>query len=346
MLNPTMPPEAATMPDPGDDLIARVVGGPDHTWFFWTGRESVRETERTLAIASRSLESFESILDFGCGCGRMLLWMEELSRTSTLYGTDIDDEAIAWCRENIPYATTSVNGGDPPLPFADGSFDLVFNHSVFTHIDERRQDAWLTELRRVVRPSGFVVLSTHGEVALGDDPWGIRQRLEDNGIVFQPDLYPSDFPLPDWYQNTYHAPWYVFEHWGRWFDIRGYVPGAALGVQDHVLLQRKADDALERVSLAARPLRDITEGDAGAERPASRLARVQKDRAVANGSSSQFGPAGRLARQVALRTMRPYSAHQDNFNTAATTAIEELAQAVDAQAARIAALERRGTDQE
>lgn len=52
-LTPHMPPEAAGMPNPGDNLISRVVGAPDHTWFYWTGRESVRELERTLASARR-----------------------------------------------------------------------------------------------------------------------------------------------------------------------------------------------------------------------------------------------------------------------------------------------------
>ena len=254
----SMPSEAANMPDPGDDLIERVVGGPDHTWFYWTGRESVREIERTLAIADRSLDSFQSILDFGCGCGRMLLWMEELGQTRALHGTDIDAEAIAWCREHIPYAKLSVNDGDPPLPFADGTFDLIFNHSVFTHIDERRQDAWLAELHRVIQPGGFLVLSTHGEVALGEDPWGIRDGLESEGIVFMDGVIAPDFPLPDWYQNTYHAPWYVFEHWGQWFEIRGYVPGGALGVQDHILLERAPENSSPRVPLAARPSRPAT----------------------------------------------------------------------------------------
>ncbi|HEV3321667.1 MAG TPA: class I SAM-dependent methyltransferase [Solirubrobacteraceae bacterium] len=249
----SMPSEAARMPNPGDDLIARVVGGPDHTWFYWSGQESVCEIERTLAIADRSFDSFTSILDFGCGCGRMLLWMEELGQTRALHGTDIDAEAIAWCREHIPYAKLSVNGGDPPLPFADGAFDLIFNHSVFTHIDERRQDAWLAELHRVTQPGGFLVLSTHGEVALGDDPWGIRNGLESEGIVFMDGVIAPDFPLPDWYQNTYHAPWYVFEHWGKWFEIRGYVPGGALGVQDYILLEHAPESASPRVPLAARP---------------------------------------------------------------------------------------------
>ncbi len=243
------------MANPGDDLIARVVGGPDHTWFYWSGQESVREIERTLAIAGRSFDSFASILDFGCGCGRMLLWMEELGQMRTLHGTDIDAEAIAWCREHIPYAELSVNDGDPPLPFADGAFDLIFNHSVFTHIDERRQDAWLAELHRVTQPGGFLVLSTHGEVALGEDPWDIRERLESEGIVYMDGVIAPDFPLPDWYQNTYHAPWYVFEHWGKWFEIRGYAPGGALGVQDYILLERVPESTSPGVPLAARPRR-------------------------------------------------------------------------------------------
>jgi hypothetical protein len=44
------------MPDPGEELISRVAGGTDRAWFFWSGRESVRELERTLAIAGRSLD--------------------------------------------------------------------------------------------------------------------------------------------------------------------------------------------------------------------------------------------------------------------------------------------------
>ena len=242
MLDVTMPAEAATMPDPGGELISRVLGGADRAWFYWTGRESVRELQRTVGLVGRTLDSFTSILDFGCGCGRMLLWLEELGHRCALHGTDIDVEAIGFCREHLPYAELTVNDSDPPLPYPAGAFDLVFGHSVFTHLDERRQDAWLSELRRVARPGGLLVLSTHGEVALRDDVWGIRERVQDEGIVFIDDVFGPEYPLPDWYQRTFHARWYVFEHWRRWFEIRAYLPGGALEVQDHILLQRRAGE--------------------------------------------------------------------------------------------------------
>jgi SAM-dependent methyltransferase len=335
----SMPPEAATLPDPGEELIARVAGGTDRASFFWSGRESVRELERTLAVAGRSLDSFESILDFGCGCGRMLLWMEELGRTRALHGTDIDADAVAWCRIHIPYARVSVNAADPPLPFADGAFDLIFNHSVFTHIDERRQDLWLGELQRVTRPGGLLVLSTHGEVALPDGAWEMRDRLERDGIVFMDHSFPADFPLPDWYQNTWHAPWYVFEHWGRWFDIRAFVPGAALRLQDHVLLERRANGAPVRRPLAARPWLPA-EGS-----PEIRVAQaLAQARAARNHDANE--PAvthglRTLAKRLVLRLMRPYIAHEDKFDDAVATSIAELTQATEHHASVIRAVERR-----
>jgi hypothetical protein len=48
-----------------------------------------------------------------------------------------------------------------------------------------------------------------------------------------------------------------------------------------------------------------------------------------------------LARQAALRAIRPYSAHEDKFDDAVATSIAELTRATDHQAAALEALERR-----
>jgi SAM-dependent methyltransferase len=275
----------------------------------------------------------------------MLLWLEQLGASSQLYGTDIDPDAIAWCQANIPYAHTTVNSADPPLPYPDGTFDLVYNHSVFTHIDERRQDLWLSELHRVTKDGALLVLSTHGEVALDQAPSSFRDRAERDGIVFIDDSLPADFPLPDWYQMTFHAPWYVFEHWGRWFEVRAYLAGAALGLQDHVLLERPANGAKPRHTIAPRPVRPAP-GRPAAGRSASKVAAAvatgRSIRAQADSAPSRFGASGRLARRAVLRAIRPYTTHEDQIDDAVVASVEELMLVSEEHEARLRELESRG----
>ncbi len=323
------------MPDPGTELILRVAGGPDRGAFFWSGQRSVQELERTLGILGRSLRSFDSILDFGCGCGRMLLWMEDVGRATALHGTDIDAEAIEWCAAHIPYARFGVNAEDPPLSYAPGTFDLVVNHSVFTHIDERRQDAWLTELQRVTRPGALLVLSTHGEGALPDGGWELRDRLEQDGIAYVDTGNPIVSALPDWYQNTWHAPWYVLEHWSRWFDIRGFVPRGDLDFQDQWLLERRADDAPARAPLVARPVRPATGAPAARVSDALSEARAYREIATPGRRVRQ------LVRRLVLRGLKPYSLHEDKFDDAVARSIAELTRISEQHATEIDALNRR-----
>jgi SAM-dependent methyltransferase len=305
-----------TMPDPGDILLARAAGSTDRAWFYESGRDSARDLERTLSLAGRSIDSFESILDFGCGCGRVLLWLEEVGRRRELHGCDVDADAIAWAAQHIPYCRFAVNGPDPPLPYGDGAFDLVVNHSVFTHLDEGRQDAWLRELHRVTRPGALLVVSVHGEHALGEERTEAHTRLEQHGHLFMADTRPAaELGQPEWYATAYHAPWYVFEHWARWFAIRGYVPRAALDWQDHVLLERTAHT--ERRPLRARP----------PQANAEQLVRAAQARIGA--APSQFGGGGVLLRRLVLRLMRPYTSHQAEIDLALARAIDELGAAPD-----------------
>jgi SAM-dependent methyltransferase len=137
------------------------------------------------------------------------------------------------------------------LPFPDDHFDLVFSSSVFTHIDERAQDFWLAELRRVTQPGGLLLLSVHGERAFrhaeaaarseGRDSTSWASTLAANGILFVEDDNWVGGPFPDWYHTTFHAPWYVFSHWGRDLLIRAFIPRRSLDYQDYVLLEVAGD---------------------------------------------------------------------------------------------------------
>ncbi|MBV8062345.1 MAG: class I SAM-dependent methyltransferase [Nevskia sp.] len=86
-----------------------------------------------------------------------------------------------------PKATVLV-GADGTLPCADGEFDAVLSSQVLEHV--RDPGLYLAECRRVLRPGGRLLLSTHGTMFLHRDPvdywrWtcdGLRLALEQAGF--------------------------------------------------------------------------------------------------------------------------------------------------------------------
>jgi hypothetical protein len=169
------------------------------------------------------------------------------------------------------------------------------------------------------------------------DP-GAADTLEDEGILFLDDRLGPESPMPSWYQVTFHTPWYVFEHWGRWFEICGYVPGGALERQDHILLKR-TDEAWRLEPIAVRPPREP------GELPGAGTSTVRDEiatrRAALSTPSTRLGPTGEWLRRLVLRLMRPYAFHEDRVDEALAGALDELAGRVDAHAERLSALERR-----
>jgi SAM-dependent methyltransferase len=81
----------------------------------------------------------------------------------SLHGCDYNPKLVAWCRHNLTFASFKTNGLAPPLPYEDQQFDLIYCVSVFTHLTEPLQHAWMAELHRVLRPGGLLVFSTRGD---------------------------------------------------------------------------------------------------------------------------------------------------------------------------------------
>lgn len=240
-------PLTSRLEDPPDALIYRVTGVKSADWFRRSGELSVKDIQTALNLVGKRLADCQQILDFGCGSGRILAWMSSIVAPERLWGVDIDAEAIAWLRAHLPGVNVQVNQPLPPLPFADEKFDLVYCHSVFTHLDEHYQDAWLEELRRVTQPNAILILSFSGDHcfrtfeenwrAAGADPAPFKNQLTRQGLLFiEDDEWKPHFP--DFYHTTFHTPEYIEDHWGRYFRIRGHLPRGSLDFQDFVVLER------------------------------------------------------------------------------------------------------------
>jgi len=120
---------------------------------------------------------FDSVLDFGCGCGRLARqMMQQRVRPRRYVGFDLHSGMIRWCQERLaPLApgfeflhhdvenpSFNPGPGKPPLrrmPAEDGAFSLVIALSVFTHTTQAHAEYYLREVTRVMRSDGVLTAS-------------------------------------------------------------------------------------------------------------------------------------------------------------------------------------------
>jgi SAM-dependent methyltransferase len=150
------------LPLPPPKHVVLVGGVADVDVFLDVGRTTAQRIREVLAAHGEDLDRLERILDFGCGCGRVLRYWRSLERTE-IHGTDYNRQLVAWCRKNLPFVQADTNEFQPPLRYADGHFDLIYAISVFTHLPEAVQAAWMREFVRVLKPGGYLMLTVQGD---------------------------------------------------------------------------------------------------------------------------------------------------------------------------------------
>ncbi|MGA2435137.1 MAG: methyltransferase domain-containing protein [Bryobacteraceae bacterium] len=228
---------AGNVPLPPARLRYRVGESANAETFIAVGESASRAIESAAESVGRPLETCETVLDFGCGCGRTLAWLIERRPAVEFHGADVDSEAIEWCRGNFPPAKFAVGAPLPPTPYADASFDLIYAISVFTHLGEEHHRLWLAELRRILRPSGILLITVHGERERKVLSSMQTAQLEAEGFLFASSRKLRGI-LPDWYQTTFQTREYLDRALSRDFNVRSYIVGG-MGAQDVVMLQPK-----------------------------------------------------------------------------------------------------------
>jgi SAM-dependent methyltransferase len=241
-------------PVPPRSLRART-GAPGIREFVDGGREAALELASALAVAGRSLDTTRSVLDFGCGPARVLPQIAMLAPDASCTGCDVDRAAISWAIRHYPGHRWSLSRFQPPLPFRDSTFDLVYSISVLSHLDERHQDEWLAELHRILAPGGVALVSIHGQHAFAEFASGRvttawcpksafeRTALAPNELIFVPYTRSvwntSELPGIDGdYGIAFHGSEYVRGHWSQALEVIDVLPRAMTSWQDIVVLRK------------------------------------------------------------------------------------------------------------
>ncbi len=149
-------------------------------------------------LASIGLTAEISILDVGCGQGRLAIGLLASGREIKYYrGVDVKIGSIEWCRKfiterhpnfqfiHLDVMNARYNRKGKPIdkdfcfPFDSGEFDIIYLFSVFTHMVAEDIRIYLKEFKRVLSPSGKVFLTAFIEKGMPDmtiNPKGYQKQ--------------------------------------------------------------------------------------------------------------------------------------------------------------------------
>jgi SAM-dependent methyltransferase len=123
-------------------------------------------------IAGIPRAAYDSIFDFGCGCGRLARQLiQQAPRPREYLGVDLHLPLVVWAQENLaPHAPgfefahhdvryAAWNPGDDkpdtaPFPTGDSSRTLIIAFSVFTHLIQAHAEYYIGEVSRALAAGG------------------------------------------------------------------------------------------------------------------------------------------------------------------------------------------------
>lgn len=136
----------------------------DHECAYYDERFAIVHDEESAAEARREIEDLlgrplipgERVLDVGCGTGWFAAGLQKAAPEVFVAGLDLSSGMLS--RARAAGAANLIQGDGTRLPFAAGALDVVCGRGVLHHLPD--PSAALREWRRVLRPTGVLVLSS------------------------------------------------------------------------------------------------------------------------------------------------------------------------------------------
>jgi len=134
-------------------------------------QRSLREIGMTMCPPRPEME----VLDVGCGTGSHLAMFQEAG--CTVHGLDLSPAMLAKAKQRLGNDADLRLGDAAALPWPDASFDLVVTQTFLHELDRGAQTAVLSEMRRVVRSDGRVLIVDHRPGSAGLRPGLLRVAI-------------------------------------------------------------------------------------------------------------------------------------------------------------------------
>ena len=223
-------------PSPDPELIFLIIGLRWSGIYWNSGKEIFDGMQKILERNKINLNSSCNILDFGCGCGRIIRHFYSYSKNNNYFGSDINPELIKWCGENLTFGNFSMSELVPPLNYQNEIFNLIYARSVFTHIGPVLQKEWMKEFNRILKTGGSFYFTTHGESTFSNLTKMELAELSNKGIFTVNQMVEGDNKC-----TVYQTRKYVEENLLDGFELLEFIAGISRtnSPQDIYLIRKK-----------------------------------------------------------------------------------------------------------
>lgn len=120
-------------------------------------------------VDEAALKPGESVLDCGCGTGTLaIIAKHRVGPGGRVVGVDISDDQLTKARNKARAQGLEIefhHGSIDELPCSDQSFDGIFSTLMFHHVPRNVKKHAFSEMRRVVKPDGRIVIADFGPPA-------------------------------------------------------------------------------------------------------------------------------------------------------------------------------------
>lgn len=209
--------------------------------------------------ASGGLTRSTTVLEYGCGWGRIVRFFLKDLGPGNLWGIDCDPEVLEVCRRTNPWSTFVDVDVMPPSSLPDCHFDLVYAYSVFSHLSEESHDRWLNEFRRILKPDGILIVSTRARSFIETCAW-LRSPAgagapPSHGVsagafvdtaralaAYDAGEYCFSYRTPEdplHFGETCIPLSYVKKHWAERFHLLEFVEDPRVSVQNFFVLRNR-----------------------------------------------------------------------------------------------------------
>lgn len=221
-------------PNPPSKLIFTIIAIPWVSEFYKSGKIIFDDMSAMFAKHKIALTDGANILDFGCGCGRIIRHFASQNKYN-LFGSDLNPDLISWCDKNLTFGKFCTNNLVPPLNYEDSFFDLIYARSVFTHLGKELQLEWINELKRILRPDGLLYFTTHGNITIAPLSKAEQDKFNNDEIVLH-----NSFGEGDNKYSSYQSFKWTIENLLDGFSLVAYQEGSKnLHLRQDVYILRK-----------------------------------------------------------------------------------------------------------